>query len=68
VLLFDLDESIGERRDLAADRPEVVHELLAEYLRWEADMREPLWTPVNDTTLEIFLSWVGRTVSFRVTV
>jgi hypothetical protein len=31
-------------------------------------MREPLWTPVNDTTLEIFLSWVGRTVSFRVTV
>jgi arylsulfatase A-like enzyme len=41
--LFDLSRDIGERRDLAATRPEIVEQLKREFAKWEAQMKEPLW-------------------------
>jgi arylsulfatase A-like enzyme len=41
--LYDLAEDIGEQHDLAADRPEVVAELVAAYEAWNAGNIEPLW-------------------------
>ncbi len=41
--LFDLSTDIGESKDLARERPEVVEKLLAEYSRWEKDKVEGLW-------------------------
>jgi arylsulfatase A-like enzyme len=37
-MLFNLPNDIGERRDLAAQRPEMVRELRALLLRWESDV------------------------------
>ncbi len=42
--LYNLAKDIGEDRDLAASRPELVGELLALHLAWDADLREPDWT------------------------
>ncbi|MFV1995819.1 MAG: sulfatase-like hydrolase/transferase [Verrucomicrobiales bacterium] len=37
-LLFDLENDLGETRDLAAEHPELVHELLQEFAAWERDV------------------------------
>jgi len=41
--LFNLRSDIGERRDLAAARPDVVADLRARYADWSGAMTEPLW-------------------------
>lgn len=48
--LFDLAKDIGETDDLAAKHPERVAALAAEWARWNAGNREPLWsgTPNED--------------------
>ncbi|MDG1983707.1 MAG: sulfatase-like hydrolase/transferase [Planctomycetota bacterium] len=41
--LFDLVADVSERRDVAADHPAVVAELMAELRAYEAELIEPLW-------------------------
>jgi arylsulfatase A-like enzyme len=41
--LFDLSKDIGELKNLAAARPEIVEQLKKEFARWEAQMKQPLW-------------------------
>ncbi|WP_240911094.1 sulfatase-like hydrolase/transferase [Paludisphaera soli] len=43
--LYNLAEDPGESRDLAAERPEKVAELLAAWKGWDAQLVEPLWGP-----------------------
>jgi len=38
MMLFNLDEDIGEQKDLAKERPDLVEELLAIYKEWERDI------------------------------
>ena len=42
-MLFDLQSDVGERRDLAAQEPGKVAELLAAIEAWEAQTVEPGW-------------------------
>ncbi len=41
--LYDLSKDIGEQKDLAAARSEIVEQLKKELANWEAQMKEPLW-------------------------
>jgi len=41
--LFDLSKDPGEKHDLAAENPQRVTELLAEYERWDREMMPPQW-------------------------
>jgi arylsulfatase A-like enzyme len=41
--LFDLGSDISETKDLAAEKPEVVKELLAAHQKWDAELMKPLW-------------------------
>jgi arylsulfatase A-like enzyme len=41
--LFDLSKDIGEQKNLTAQRPEIVEQLKKELVKWEAQMKEPLW-------------------------
>lgn len=49
--LYDLSKDIGEHKNLAFARPDIVEQLKKEFSRWEAQMKEPLWpcrkTPGN---------------------
>ena len=38
MMLFNLDDDIGEQKDLARERPGLVEELLAFYKEWEKDV------------------------------
>ena len=38
LLLFDLEQDVGERNDLAAERPELVRELYGRIQQWEEDV------------------------------
>jgi predicted 2-oxoglutarate/Fe(II)-dependent dioxygenase YbiX len=38
MMLFNLEEDIGEKRDLAKEKPEIVEKLLAAYKNWEKDV------------------------------
>lgn len=42
--LYELASDPGENRDLAAQRPELVAELLGLHEAWDAELRAPLWT------------------------
>lgn len=42
--LFDLSSDIGESRDLAGERPDVLKEMQDAFQRWNSQMIEPLWT------------------------
>lgn len=44
IHLFDLEADPNERRDVAAERPEVARELRELYERWNAQMVPPRWT------------------------
>ncbi|MFM8617788.1 MAG: sulfatase [Opitutaceae bacterium] len=48
--LFDLAKDVGETTDLATKHPEIVAAMSAEWVRWNAGNREPLWsgTPNED--------------------
>ena len=39
----DLAADVGERRNLAAERPDIVRELELLYAAWEAEMVAPRW-------------------------
>ena len=41
--LFDLSADIGERTNLASQRPQIVRELKTAYAKWESQMKPPLW-------------------------
>ncbi len=41
VLLFDLQNDIGETQNMAAGNPEVVKELTADYEMWRSEMSDP---------------------------
>jgi arylsulfatase A-like enzyme len=43
--LYDLATDIGEKKDLAAEKPEVVRDLTAAWKAWNAPMVAPLWKP-----------------------
>jgi len=43
--LFDLDADIGEKTNLAADKPEQLKELDAKLTKWESELIQPLWGP-----------------------
>lgn len=43
--LFNLDEDIGETKDLAASQPEKVKELAAAWEKWNAELVAPKWLP-----------------------
>ncbi|MFM9032515.1 MAG: sulfatase, partial [Opitutaceae bacterium] len=48
--LFDLAKDVGETTDLATKHPEIVAAMSAEWVRWNAGNRDPLWsgTPNED--------------------
>ena len=41
TLLYDLTQDLGERRNLAQERPEVVERLTAALDAWQEEMAEP---------------------------
>ena len=41
--LYDLQDDIGEARDLAADKPDVVARLVKAYEEWNKELIPPLW-------------------------
>ena len=41
--LFDLSSDLGEAKDLAAEKKDLVAEMKGELERWEAQLAEPLW-------------------------
>jgi hypothetical protein len=43
VWLFDLSKDIGEQKNLARQRPEIVEQLKKEFARWEAQLKQPMW-------------------------
>lgn len=45
--LYNLPRDPGESRDLAAENPEKVQELLAAFESWDAQLVDPLWGPVG---------------------
>ncbi|AMV40318.1 sulfatase-like hydrolase/transferase [Planctomyces sp. SH-PL62] len=47
--LYNLAEDPGESRDLAAEEPEKVKELLAAWQVWDAQLVDPLWGPARST-------------------
>ena len=53
TLLYDLSQDIGERKNLAADHPEVVAELERHLADWGSEMGEPAWPALRSTLDEI---------------
>jgi len=43
--LYDLSTDIGESKNLASEKTEVVKSLLAKMTAWESQLKEPLWGP-----------------------
>ncbi len=41
--LYDLAPDVGETKDLASDKPEVVDAMKAAYASWDAELAEPRW-------------------------
>lgn len=45
AMLFNLQEDIGEERDLATARPDKLQELTAAWEQWNGELVEPKWGP-----------------------
>lgn len=45
--LFDLSADIGEKNDLAREKPEVVAELTKAFSAWNGQLEEPRWKPAS---------------------
>ena len=43
VWLFDLSKDIGEQKNLAKERPDIVTQLKKDFAQWEAQLKQPLW-------------------------
>ncbi|VGO15457.1 Arylsulfatase [Pontiella desulfatans] len=50
--LYDLEQDIGEKNNLAEQYPEIVERLRNQYIKWEASVPEPAfksgWTPADE--------------------
>ena len=42
--LYDLAADLGESRDLAAEKPEVLKDLSDAWAKWDAELKDPLWS------------------------
>jgi len=49
--LFDLETDIGERRNLAEDKPQIAAEMAEALKDWETEMVEPLWSSHGHFTI-----------------
>ncbi|MCZ6890552.1 MAG: sulfatase [Gammaproteobacteria bacterium] len=58
TLLYDLNEDIGELRNLANDHPQVVERLEQQLDRWRQDLVDPIQPPIRSTLTEIDAEWV----------
>ncbi|HKB01471.1 MAG TPA: sulfatase [Gemmataceae bacterium] len=47
VKLYNLKDDIGEKNDLTAAMPEKVKELKADWDKWNAEQKDPLWIPAK---------------------
>ena len=45
VFLFDLATDMGEQKNLAKERPDILRELNAAFKAWDAELVPPLWFP-----------------------
>jgi len=52
--LYNLSEDIGERTNLAPERPDIVKKLESTYDRWNSEMIDPLWPPIGVKSLPQF--------------
>lgn len=43
VWLFDLSKDVGEQKNLAPERPDIVSQLKKDFATWEAQLKPPLW-------------------------
>ena len=43
--LYDLAADIGEKKDLAAEKPDVVREMVEAFTEWNSKMVAPRWQP-----------------------
>lgn len=46
-LLFDLTQDSYERHNIAADHPDLVQELIAQYEQWNEEMVPPIWVDAH---------------------
>lgn len=51
--LYDLQADVGESKDLARDKPEVVSELSKTFADWNGQLAEPLWRPAGRGTKQL---------------
>lgn len=42
---------MGEANDLTANEPDKVKELLGDWKTWNAEQKEPLWRPVQQSAI-----------------
>ena len=56
--LFDLAKDIGETRNVAADRPEVLRELTAAWNQMNSQMVPPLWGPNEQGRRSNSAGWI----------
>jgi arylsulfatase A-like enzyme len=47
VLLYNLQDDVGETKDLAAAMPEKVKELKADWDKWSSEQEKPRWVPMK---------------------
>jgi arylsulfatase A-like enzyme len=52
VFLFDLSKGNEERINVASEYPDIVIDLQKRFLRWEAEMKDPLWPGVMEYRFE----------------
>jgi arylsulfatase A-like enzyme len=45
--LYDLSTDVGEKKDLAKDKPEIVSQLTKTYSDWNSQLEEPRWKPAG---------------------
>ena len=60
--LYDLSKDIGEKTNLAANHPEVVRELRAAWIAWNAKMIAPKWPPRGSPKIPVH----GETIEWSI--
>jgi hypothetical protein len=48
IVSDDMGYGIGETKNLAAEHPRKVKELIAAWQRWSTQLSKPLWSPRRD--------------------
>jgi hypothetical protein len=44
LALYNLAEDTGEKKNLATEQPDRVRKMEAAWKRWNAELKEPLWS------------------------